>query len=195
MDIIKPIFLNLDIPEDVYNKMIGKSIPTKFKNEVDINTLSYLKISYWGFDDKVHVGEMIVNKKVADEVIDIFKELYDAKYKIEKIKLIDEYNADDEKSMEDNNSSAFCYRKIANSSNLSNHAKGLAIDINPLYNPYIVGNSISPENAKKYADRSKSDSRYIKKGDVVYNAFIKRGWTWGGSWSNKKDYQHFEKNI
>ena len=195
MDIIKPIFFYLDIPEDVYNKMIGKSIPTKFKNEVDINTLSYLKISYWGFDDKVHVGEMIVNKKVADEVIDIFKELYDAKYKIEKIKLIDEYNADDEKSMEDNNSSAFCYRKIANSSNLSNHAKGLAIDINPLYNPYIVGNSISPENAKKYADRSKSDSRYIKKGDVVYNAFIKRGWTWGGSWSNKKDYQHFEKNI
>ena len=195
MDIIKPIFLNLDIPEDVYNKMIGKSIPTKFKNEVDINTLSYLKISYWGFDDKVHVGEMIVNKKVADEVIDIFKELYDAKYKIEKIKLIDEYNADDEKSMEDNNSSAFCYRKIANSSNLSNHAKGLAIDINPLYNPYIVGNSISPENAKKYADRSKSDSRYIKKGDVCYNAFKKRGWTWGGSWSNKKDYQHFEKNI
>lgn len=189
----KAVFTSSSIPDSVLKKMIGNSIPTKDKDKVDIKQLSYLRISYWGFDEKTHVGEMIVNKKLAGEVLAIFKEVYNKKYPIEKIKLIDDYGANDEKSMADNNSSAFCYRTIANTNKLSNHSLGKAIDINPLYNPYVVGSSVSPANGKKYADRSIVRKGTIKKGDDLYNAFIKRGWTWGGNWSSKKDYQHFEK--
>ena len=100
-----------------------------------------------------------------------------------------------EKSMEDNNSSSFCYRKIVNTNKLSKHALGLAIDINPLYNPYVVKNKISPVSASVNKNRSQENNKYIKKGDVIYNAFTKRGWTWGGDWKDKKDYQHFEKDL
>lgn len=185
------VFTSSKIPNSVLRKMIGNSVPDKDK--VDIEKLAYLKITYWGFDEKIHIGEMIVNKNVAQEVLDIFKEVYYNKYPIEKMKLIDEYDANDEKSMTDNNTSAFCYRTIANTNKLSNHSLGKAIDINPLYNPYIVGTYISPTNGKKYADRSIVRKGTIRKGDDLYNAFIKRGWTWGGNWSIKKDYQHFEK--
>lgn len=188
---LEEVFTSSEIPNSVLKKMIGNSIPDKDK--VDIRQLSYLKITYWGFDEKTHVGEMIVNKDVAQEVLDIFQEVYHKKYPIEKIKLIDEYDADDGKSMEDNNTSAFCYRKIANTNKLSNHSLGKAIDINPLYNPYTFGNIVSPAEGKKYSDRSIVRKGTIKKGDALYNAFIKRGWTWGGDWSSKKDYQHFEK--
>lgn len=187
----KEVFTSSEITNSVLKRMIGNSIPDRDK--VDIRKLSYLKITYWGFDEKTHVGEMIVNKDIAQEVLDIFKEVYHKKYAIEKIRLIDEYEANDEKSMEDNNTSAFCYRTIANTNRLSNHSFGKAIDINPLYNPYIVGKYISPNKSKKYIDRNIVRKGTIKKGDDLYNAFIKRGWTWGGNWRGKKDYQHFEK--
>lgn len=188
----KEVFTSSEIPENILKKMIGNSIP--YKDKVDIKQLAYLKITYWGFDEKTHIGEMVVNKNVAQEVLDIFKEVYHKKYPIEKIKLIDEYEANDEKSMANNNSSAFCYRTIANTNKLSNHSLGKAIDINPLYNPYVVGTSVSPAKGKKYTDRSIVRKGTIRKGDDLYNAFIKRGWTWGGNWNIKKDYQHFEKN-
>ena len=188
-------FTSSKIPDSILKKMIGNSIPEKSKDKVDTNNLSYLKITYWGFDSKTHVGEMIVNKKVAQEVLAIFKEVYNKKYPIEKMKLIDYYGANDEKSMRDNNTSAFCYRVVANTNTLSNHSKGTAIDINPLYNPYIVGSYISPSTASKYTNRNLTVKGMIKKGDALYTAFTKRGWTWGGSWKSKKDYQHFEKSI
>ena len=103
--------------------MLGKSIPNEYVRKVDINTLSYLQISYFGFDGKSHTGEMIVNSKLANDVLAIFKELYEIRYPIEKIKLIDEYNANDELSIEDNNTSCFCYRVVAGTHSLSNHAK------------------------------------------------------------------------
>ena len=187
------IFKASSIPEDIYNNMIGKSIPLEFKDEVDIQKLSYLRISHWGFDDKEHIGEMIVDKSISEEVLAIFMELFEAKYKIEKIKLIDDYNGDDEKSMSDNNSSAFCYRKIANTNKLSDHSLGRAIDINPLYNPYVIGNTALPKNAFPYVDRKREDFRYIKKGDFIYNVFIKRGWCWSSKFPDRVDYQHFYK--
>lgn len=116
------IFSVQEIPNEIYEKMLGKSIPIKYKDSININSLSYLQISYFGFDNKPHAGEMIVNSKIADEVLQIFKELYEIKYPIEKIKLIDEYDADDELSMSDNNTSSFCYRAISKTGKLSNHA-------------------------------------------------------------------------
>ncbi len=189
------IFESYEIPDYIVTKMIGNSIPISNIEEIDIKDLSYLQITYWGFDEKSHIGEMIVNKKVAQEILDIFKEVYENKYPIEKIRLIDEYGANDEESMQDNNTSAFCYRVVKNSKKLSNHSLGIAIDVNPLYNPYIDGKRIEPANAGIYKDRNINVKGLIKKGDALYNAFIKRGWTWGGNWKTKKDYQHFEKEI
>lgn len=185
------VFTSSEIPNSVFERMLGNSIPDK--GTVDIQTLSYLQITYWGFDDKAHIGEMVVHKEVAQEVLDIFQEVYEQKYPIEKIQLIDEYGADDGKSMADNNTSSFCYRTVANTQKMSKHSFGKAIDINPLYNPYVVGDYISPANGKEYANRSITRKGTIQKGDALYNAFIKRGWTWGGNWNTQKDYQHFQK--
>ncbi|BCJ97025.1 M15 family metallopeptidase [Anaerocolumna chitinilytica] len=164
-----------------------------------LSDLRYLRVLYYGFDEKSHIGELIVNKKIADDFLSIFKELYKVEYPIEKMVLVDEYDADDKASMEDNNTSAFNYRTVAGSTNLSKHAMGLAIDINPLYNPCVEkinGKTVvSPAGGEEYADRSLQNSYYIKKGDICYEAFIKRGFLWGGSWSSLKDYQHFQKII
>lgn len=187
----KEVFTSSEIPNNILEKMIGNSIPNN--DNVDINGLSYLKITYFGFDEKSHIGEMIVNKDIAQEVLDIFREVYRKKYPIEKIKLIDEYCADDEKSMENNNTSAFCYRTISNTNKLSIHSLGKAIDVNPLYNPCVVKNSVFPAKGKQFANRSIVRKGTIQKSDALYNAFVKRGWSWGGNWRNKKDYQHFEK--
>lgn len=116
------IFSIQNIPDYIYKKMLGKSIPLEYKEVIDINKLSYLQISYYGFDEQSHNGEMIVNSKIANDVIEIFKELYEKKYPIEKMKLIDEYNANDELSMSDNNTSCFCYRTISGTQKLSNHS-------------------------------------------------------------------------
>ena len=197
-DIVKtvpkePVFSYSEISTDIKNKMLGSSMP---KNEpISFDDLSYLKLTYYGFDEKTHIGEMIVNKDVAEEVVEIFKELYMEKYPIEKIKLIDEYNASDELSMKDNNSSSFCYRTVSGTDVISNHGKGVAIDINPLYNPHVntSTNKVSPDTAYDYVNRNTVVKGMIVKGDACYNAFIKRGWSWGGNWRNP-DYQHFEKN-
>jgi hypothetical protein len=192
----------IDVPEEVKKKITGVS----YKSEcIDIKNLSFLKIIHWGFDEKLHLGEMIVNKKVANEVVDIFTDLLKAKYAIEKIKLIDEYNANDDKSMEDNNSSALCCRPVTGQEKMKNptwslHSYGTAIDINPKQNPYIKPkvNLILPKNAAEYIDRSKVRKGMIIKDDVCYTAFTKRGWTWGGDWDihdakGRIDLQHFQK--
>lgn len=180
------------IPENIKKDMLGKSMPSH--EPLSFDNLSYLRITYYGFDEKTHIGEMVVDKRVAAEVVDIFEELYKKKYPFEKIKLIDEYDAIDESSMSDNNSSSFCYRTIANTNTVSNHGKGLAIDINPLQNPHVIGNKTSPESGYAYSDRSNTKMGMIQVGDDCYNAFTSRGWSWGGHWKNP-DYQHFEKSI
>jgi hypothetical protein len=163
---------------------------------VSMNELSYVKVAYWGFDDRGHMGELIVNKAVAQDVADIFEELYENKFPIEKIRLIDEYDADDTKSMENNNTSAFNYREVEGKpGKLSKHSYGLAVDINPVQNPYIYKNEISPEAGEAYINRETIKKGMITKADICYKAFTSRGWIWGGDWKYEKDYQHFQKNI
>ena len=186
----EPIFRAREVPNDIYEKMVGNSIPYSEKESVDIKTLSLLNVTHYGFD-----GEMVVNSKLAGDVLEIFKELYEIKYPIEKIKLIDEYEANDELSMSDNNTSCFCYRVVSGTKTLSNHALGTAIDINPLYNPYVANGKVSPASATLYVDRTLDYNHKINKDSEIYKIFIKHGWSWGGDWKNKKDYQHFEKEI
>ena len=94
--------------------------------------LRYIHVLHVGFDNQVHEGELVVNKDIADDVLEIFKELYESGYQIEKVKLVDEYDADDEASMSDNNSSAFNFRFISHTTKISKHGMGMAVDINTI---------------------------------------------------------------
>ncbi|MDR0879391.1 MAG: M15 family metallopeptidase [Clostridioides sp.] len=188
---VEIVFTSSEIPWDVWTNMKGKSFPAGATG-ISYEQLSYLKLTYFGFDAKPHNGEMIVNKEISDEVINIFKDLYKAKYPIEKMKLIDEYGGDDEASMNDNNTSAFCYRAVEGSDTLSKHALGLAVDINPLQNPHVKDGVAHPATANEYIARSVEKKGMVKKYDLCYRAFVERNWTWGGFWKNP-DYQHFEK--
>lgn len=185
------------ISDDIKNRINGVSY--KENDKIDYSDLRYLTVKYVDFDGKTQSGELIVNVRIADDVLEIFKELYEAEYQIEKMRLIDDYNADDDASMEDNNTSAFNYRTIDGTDNISDHSYGIAIDINPLYNPYIRNGygerNVLPVNGSAYADRSLDFEHKITAGDVCYNAFISRGFKWGGEWTGNIDYQHFYKEI
>ena len=185
------------LSETVKARIIGKSYGEDC--DVSFEQLRYVSVLYWGFDEQSHKGELIVNQAIAADIVDIFKELYENKYPIEQIKLVDEYDASDEASMAANNTSSFNYRNIDGTKKLSLHSYGLAIDINPLYNPYVREREnqllITPVNGIEYANRTLHCPYYIKKDDICYQAFIKRGFTWGGEWKTQKDYQHFQKDL
>lgn len=186
-----------EISENVFNKIKGKSYGEDCT--VPRKDLRYIRVLHYGFDEKTHIGELIVNKAIAKDIVEIFKELYEAKYPIEKMVLIDAYDADDNTSMADNNTSSFNFRPVPGGSHLSKHALGLAIDINPLYNPYVQymkdKTVILPVEGSKYADRSLDNPYYIRENDVLFKAFTKRGFSWGGFWKTEPDYQHFVKKI
>lgn len=185
------IFTSEEISDEIFNRIYGVSFGTDCT--VPREDLRYLQVSYVGFDGESHVGEIICNKAISEDLLDIFEQLYDAKYEIERVELVDNYNGDDEASMEANNSSCFNFRFIAGTTKLSNHAKGMAIDINPLYNPYITSSGFTPINAGDYVDRSTVFAHKIDENDLCYQLFMEHGFSWGGSWTHSKDYQHFEK--
>lgn len=184
-----------EIDDALFARIRGKS----YKDDcpVPLAELRYIKVLHKDFEGRTKLGEMICNRAVADELVGIFCRLYLAGYPIERMVLVDEYDADDVRSMEANNSSAFNYRTVAGSAKISKHGLGLAVDINPLYNPYVKvsgGRSVvSPEAGRPYADRDK-DFRYkIDSADLCCREFLRLGYEWGGAWRSLKDYQHFEK--
>ena len=182
------------ITDEIFARIKGKS----FKDDCTLprEDLRYLHVLHKDLNGKEHEGEMIVNVHIAETVLDILKKLYEAEYPIEKIRLVDEYDADDEMSMEDNNSSAFNFRFISHTTKISKHGLGLAVDINTLYNPYtkIVDGEriIEPITAEPYLDRDADFPYKIEKGDLCYKLFVEAGFEWGGEWEDRKDYQHFE---
>ncbi|MBC7959148.1 MAG: M15 family metallopeptidase [Vallitaleaceae bacterium] len=154
-----------------------------------------LHIIYLDFEGQQQWGEIMVHQNIAPEVEVIFKELLQQHFKIEKMKCIECYGGDDLLSMRDNNSSAFNYRLIEGTQRLSNHSFGLAIDINPVQNPYVKGCVVLPENGTFYKERLPVKKGMIVKNDLCYQAFVSRGWIWGGDFLGRKDYHHFEKYI
>lgn len=188
------------LTEDIKARITGSSYPdTQEPLQISYEELSYVHVLHYDFEGQIQEGELICNQAVAQDLVEIFYELYETQYPIEKIRLIDEYSADDEASMADNNTSCFNYRTVPGSTKLSNHSYGFAIDINPLYNPYVRTRDgkelISPDNAVPYADRSADFPHKIDRNDLCYRIFIEHGFTWGGSWNSSKDYQHFEKRV
>lgn len=167
---------------------------------ISYEDLRYVHVLHYNFEGESTGGQLICNAAVAQDLVEIFYELYKAEYQIEKIRLIDEYNGDDDLSMEDNNTSCFNYRVVEGTDKLSMHAYGLAIDINPFYNPYVRYNKdgslhIDPKGSEPYADRSASFPYKIDENDLCLKLFKEHGFTWGGDWNSMKDYQHFQKTI
>ena len=160
--------------------------------------LDTLQVQHVDFQGKTQQGIIICNRAIAQDLREIFAELYRRKYPIERIRPISEYGDDDERSMQANNTSCYCYRPIEGSTKLSNHALGRAIDVNPLYNPCVRRKKdgtllIQPATGRPYVDRSKSFKYKITTKDLCYRLFMQHGFRWGGSWHSLKDYQHFEK--
>lgn len=163
--------------------------------------LRYLLVLHKDLEGNTHQGEMVVHKLIAEDVLEIFEKLYDAGYPIERMVLPDNYLADDEIMMRDNNSSSFNFRFISHTNKISKHGLGMAVDINTLYNPYhkIVTNEdgtteevIEPATGEPYLDREKDFDYKIEKDDLCYKLFTEKGFEWGGDWTDRKDYQHFE---
>ena len=164
----------------------GITIPASVKEELEIVT-----VSYYGFDGLLHRGQLIVNKNVSGDIVEIFNVIEEIKFPIEKVVPMVEYNWSDEKSMQDNNTSSFNYRFLSGSKILSMHANGLAIDINPKQNPYVKNGSRSPAGSTYELDEIGT----ICPDSEVVRAFKERGWSWGGDWKSLKDYQHFQKTL
>jgi hypothetical protein len=158
---------------------------------VRIRNLRVLTVSRWGFDGEVHEGRLVVNRWQARNMRQVMRKLYEAEFPIRRMRLIDRYGADDRRSMNANNTSAFNCRFVAGTTRWSEHAYGRAIDINPVQNPYVSGGVASPSKGQRYVDRSKRRKGMIHAGDRVVRAFASVGWGWGGYWSSPKDYQHF----
>lgn len=162
---------------------------TKAPKEV-IDSLVLLNINYYSFDNKIHTGQIIVNKAVAEDTKFIFNLMLENRMPINKMIPIVKYSWNDNKSMEDNNTSAFNYRFVAGTTRLSNHALGRALDINPQLNPVFYSDGKkSPDNG--YRDTTKSYT--FTPDHFVVKELKKRGWRWGGDWNTLKDYHHFDK--
>lgn len=167
---------------------------------IRLRDLRYVRVRYYNYKGHIKDGELIVNKAIANDVVEIFYELYEMQYPIHSIKLVEEYDSNDDKSMAADNTSCFNYRSISGSEKLSLHGLGLAIDINPRVNPCVGGiRGLVPANGKLYRQRDitkckgKYSSIMIHKNDEVYKIFKKHGFLWGGEWKRMKDYQHFYK--
>jgi len=190
-------FYIAEIDDAVFNRIKGRSYKTVCT--LPLKELRYLRLLHKDINGVERQGEMICNVCIAEALTDIFQKLYENNYPIEKIRLIDEYDADDEKSMHDNNSSCFNFRFISHTKTISKHGLGLAVDINPLYNPYIKrvdGKLIlEPSTAAQYMDRTKNFPYKIEKNSIICELFAAHGFEWGGDWEDRKDYQHFELTI
>jgi len=158
-----------------------------------LDKLALLEVTHWGFDGAAHRGRLVVHRRFDDELIAVMKRLYRLRYPIRRIELIDRYGADDHRSMNADNTSAFNCRFVAGTQRWSNHAYGVAIDINPVENPYVSGSHVSPPAGEPFADRSRDAPGMIHDGDRVEKAFARRaGWQWLGDGPQSiRDYQHF----
>lgn len=181
------------IDDEIFSRIKGKSF--KADCTLPIEDLRYLRVLHKNLIGETCAGELICNTYIAAALIDIFQKLYAANYAIEKVRLIDEYDASDELSMRDNNSSCFNFRFVSHTRRISKHGLGLAVDINPLYNPYIKfvdgKRNLEPANSEPYLDRTKDFPYKIDEQDLCYKLFTAHGFEWGGSWEEEKDWQHF----
>lgn len=185
------VFVSEPIPFEIQERMKVVSLPQDAR--IDISDLRYLTLPYYDFEGQVQQGEMVCNVKIAKDLIAVFRELFEKQYQFCSIRLIDDFGGSDEASMLANNTSCFNYRTKSGSSALSSHALGLAVDVNPMQNPFVKRGKVYPETATDFVDRNLDFAHKIDTQDACYKSFKAHGFRWGGLWRSAKDYQHFEK--
>ncbi len=156
--------------------------------------LRYLQVSFRGFDGLAHTGELIVAATVADDIVSVFERLWEADFPLEEMRIVTMADLEAEPTGDGNNTGSFVCRPVTGGSSFSQHAYGLAIDVNSFHNPYVKGSLVLPELAGAYVDRSVHRPGMLADGDVVVEAFADIGWQWGGHWTTLKDWQHFSQN-
>ena len=166
---------------------------------VPISGLRLLTLDYWGFDGMVHQGPMVVNAAVASKVVWVFRQLFAARFPIQEMALSTKYDPNANPNTRTNITASFNCRPIVTPSgpgtSFSMHASGLAIDINPLLNPFVGGDgTVLNRFSRRYRDRSLEAAGMIHAGDVVVRSFAHIGWSWGGNWTSGQDYMHFSSN-
>lgn len=189
-------FLIEELSDELFESMQGKSF--REPSPVGREDLRHLSVLYVDFNGETGRGDIVCNRAIAEDLLEIFTGLYEASYPIESIRLIDDFDGDDDASMKADNTSCFNVRPVSGDrSRFSDHAYGLAIDINPLYNPYVrtrEGHTVvKPEGSEVYADRSRDFPHKIDREDLCYKLFREHGFTWGGGWASMKDFQHFTR--
>lgn len=155
-----------------------------------IDSLCLLNVRYYSTDGKIHSGQLVINKSVKNDVEYIFSLMFEKKFPVRKVVPIVKYGWSDDKSMDDNNTSAFCYRFVAGTTRLSNHSFGRAVDINPFFNPVIHKNGRKSPSKAKY-DKNKPGT--FHKEHFFVREFKRLGWRWGGEFSQYADKHHFDK--
>lgn len=201
-DSLERYFMGWKIEEgdNLHRRIDGKSY--RFNAYVPLSSLRYLKMLHYNFNGRIQVGELIVNKDILEDIFLIFRGLFEGKYQIQSMYLIDNYwtgdaETSDYASVDENNTSAFCYREISGGGKLSNHAYGRAVDLNPRQNPYVSCQAgilrWYHAGADDYIQRDTGLAHVITHEDLAYRLFTKQGFHWGGDWNDPKDYQHFEK--
>ena len=158
---------------------------------VPATDLRYVTVSFRGFDGAAHTGELLLNARVTDDLVGVFKDLFDAGFPIEQMRITSPAELDAAPTGDDNTTTAFVCRPIVGSTSWSAHAYGLAIDVDPFQNPYQREDLVLPELASAYLDRGNVRPGMILEGGPVVEAFDRIGWTWGGRWRSPLDLQHF----
>lgn len=159
---------------------------------VGLSDLRLLKLRHRGFNGSIRRGYLVVHETAARRILSVFRRLFDSGFRIRRMRLVDAYGADDHRSMNADNTSAFNCREVAGRPGVwSRHAFGRAIDINPVENPYVAGDHVSPARGRPFADRRPRRKGMIARGTVVVRYFAAIGWEWGGFWSGERDFQHF----
>lgn len=193
----KPDFYYEPLSEDLKKRITGTSWQEGCPAALE--DLRYVRVLYVNFKGNTSTGELICNEAIARDLTEIFYELYEADYQIEQIRLPDEYGADVLLSMQDNNTSCFHCTFLPDTDNALGHDLGLAVDINPFFNPTVIyegeTEKILPTGGESYTDRSKPFAYKIDENDLCYKLFTEHGFTWGGNWNYQKSYSHFEKKA
>lgn len=190
-EVFSPVFRS-DTLSPAMREAIG---PLPKGSPVRFGDLRVLTLSHYGFDGKPHLGQMVCNKAVADDLLEIFERLFDLRYQIRSIRPVSDFGGSDTASMEADNTSCFNCRRVDGMSRWSSHAMGMAVDINPLENPWVRGSRVKPQSALQYADRTRDFPHKLTTEDPAVRLFRSKGFVWGGSWRSVKDWQHFEKPL
>ena len=184
------------IAPDTLGRMVYTWNP---ESPVPFGDLRYITVSFYDFNGTIQQGELVVHKKAVEDLVYIFEKLFEVHFPLQSMLLVDKFGGSDDLSMSANNTSAFYARRVAGTHRWSNHASGLAIDINPLLNPYSKGDFFCPKEGERYLDRSLCLPGMITKDSYIYTLFTERGWEWGGECFFERDgvidRHHFQKII